>query len=63
MAATETDTMEWFDYVDGDVEGGVLEFESRLELHVYWRLGENESLAVWLSDDARYVCLVEPGQA
>jgi hypothetical protein len=27
--------MEWSPYVDEDVAGGVLEFEFRLELHVY----------------------------
>jgi hypothetical protein len=56
--------MEWFDYCDDpDFEGGVLEFDTRLELHVFQRLEDGEAVAVWLSDDARYFCQVEVGQA
>ena len=56
--------MEWLDYApDDDLEGGVLEFDSRVELHVYRRPGGEAAEAVWLSDDALYVCRVEPGLA
>jgi hypothetical protein len=56
--------MEWWDFADDDdVEGGILEFDSRLELHVYRRLDSNEPVAVWLNDDASYYRRVELGQA
>lgn len=58
-----TPQCEWWDYGDGDVEGGVLEFSTRLELHVYKRRGEDAPVALWLSDDERYVCIVELARA
>lgn len=54
---------EWWDYTDEDVEGGVLEFDTKLELHLYKRRGESEPLAVWVSDDERFCCVVTVGQA
>lgn len=54
---------EWWDYAEEDVEGGVLEFDFRLELHVYQRLDNGEAIAVWMSDDASYVQRVEIGEA
>ncbi len=43
-------------------EGGVLEFEFRLELHVYRRLVDDELQAAWLNDDATYYRSVEVGR-
>ena len=55
--------MEWWDYVDDRVEGGVLEFDFRLELHVYHRLDGSEPVAVWLNDDGSCYRRVEMGEA
>lgn len=54
---------EWWDYLDEDLEGGVLEFDFRLELHVYQRLDGNAPVAVWMNDDASFSCRVEMGKA
>lgn len=55
--------MEWWDFTDDDLEGGVLEFDFRLELHVYQRLDSTQLVALWLNDDATFYRRVEPGQA
>lgn len=58
--------MEWWEYdreTEGDdIEGGALEFDFRLELHVYRRT-DGKTVACWLSDDARYYRAVEVGRA
>ena len=55
--------MEWLDYSEADLEGGVLEFDFRLELHVYRRVDEAEPVPVWLNDDATFYRKVVVGQA
>ena len=59
----ESASMEWWPYVDDDVEGGVLEFDFRLELHVCRRVDEDEPKAVWLNDDATFYRRVVVGLA
>ena len=55
--------MEWWPYLDDDVEGGALKFDFRLELHVSRRLDVGEAMAMWLNEDATLYRQVVVGQA
>jgi hypothetical protein len=53
--------MVWWALDDDETEGGVLEFPSGWELHVYEQRGQRH--AVWITDDASYFRRVEVGRA
>lgn len=56
--------MEWWDYdADIEVEGGALEFDFRLELHIYQPRGGGGTVAVWLNDDATFSRTVKVAEA
>jgi hypothetical protein len=47
VGAARHNSMAGWLYADDDVDGGVLAFDFRLELHVCHRLDEDEPMAVW----------------
>lgn len=53
--------MTWWPLSDDFTEGGVLEFDNGLELHVYER--EGQRWAIWMSDDGSCYRRVVMGEA